>query len=684
MLPAMSGRVRLARTGLTVALTIAVFALDLVTPLGSGVWAGYHFPLWTCARRARGPFVLAAISTVLSAAGLVLSPAGIPFEVAAVDRVLGAGVLWGMAVLLVRRHRAEQARDDAERDRGQAFARVSDAVVALDTTWRYTYLNDRAAAIFGRTPSDLVGKHIWTEFPEGVGQPFHLAYERAMRDQQPLTLEEYYQPYDRWFENRIYPSADGLSIFFTDVTERHRAAAALRDERDFSNGVLDSLPGIVYCFDQQLRFRRWNRNFEQVSGYSATDIAAMQPLDFFDTNDHALVASRIQEVFECGSADVEADFLSKDGSRTPYFFTGIVTVLGGQRHLVGVGVDLSERRRAETRLRVSEERLRLALDAAQMGTFDWDIPTGNITWSRWHEELWGFTPGEFEGTYAAFASRVHPADLPGLDAEVAKCVADRTRFAREFRVVWPDGSVRWVTGSGEFASGEQGGPQRMRGVVRDTTARREDENAIRALVSYLQTVREEERAAIARDLHDDLGQMLTGLKMDLSWLGRHGTSRDKLDEMTGHVNHAIGLVQRLSSDLRPVVLDELGLAAAIEGHVRAFERRHGIRCHTELEEVPGLPSPTATAVFRILQEALTNVARHAGASDVDVRLGTDRAGLRLVVRDNGRGASLGQASGQHSLGLLGMRERAVDLGGQVTVSGVPGVGTTVDLIVPLV
>jgi PAS domain S-box-containing protein len=679
----MTDRRRAATTALVVAVTAGTFALDLLTPLGYGVWAGYHFSLWACAHRPRGPFLLAAVSTGLIAAGALLSPPGIPVAVAIVDRALGAAVLWGTAFLLERRYRAEEARDAAERERGQALARVSDGVVALDATWHYTYLNERAAATFGRTPSDLIGKHIWTEFPDGVGQPFHFAYERAMRDQQPLTLEEYYPPYDRWFENRVYPSTDGLSIFFTDVTERHRAAAALRDERDFANGVLASLPGIVYCFDEQLRFRRWNQNLEQVSGYSASDIAAMQPLGFFAAADHPQVAARIQEVFERGSADIEADLLSKDGRRTPFLFTGLATVLGGQRHLLGVGVDLTERRRSETRLRISEERLRLALDAAQMGTFDWDIAEGRITWSRWHEELWGFAPGEFEGTYAAFASRIHPADLPALDAEVARCLADHTRFACEFRVVWPDGSIHWVTGNGEFAFDEQGRPLRMRGVVRDSTARREDENAIRALVSYLQTVREEERAAIARDLHDDLGQMLTGLKMDLSWLGRHGASVDKLDEMTGHVNHAIGLVQRLSSDLRPVVLDGLGLAAAIEGHVRTFERRHGIYCRTQLEEEPDLPSRTATAVFRILQEALTNVARHAGATEVEVRLGTERARLRLVVRDNGRGATSDQASGRQSLGLLGMRERAADIGGQLTVSGAPGAGTTVDLMVPI-
>jgi len=120
--------------------------------------------------------------------------------------------------------------------------RVSDGFVALDRNWRYTYLNRQAAALFGRTPADLIGKHIWTEFPEGVGQPFHRAYEKAMAEQVFIEMEHYYAPWDRWFENRIYPSADGLTIFFREVTERKHAEAAARENEELlriQNRVLE-------------------------------------------------------------------------------------------------------------------------------------------------------------------------------------------------------------------------------------------------------------------------------------------------------------------------------------------------------------------------------------------------------------------------------------------------------------
>ncbi len=144
-----------------------------------------------------------------------------------------------------------------------------------------------------------------------------------------------------------------IAAFVVDITERRRAEEALREERDFTAAVLDSLPGVVYCYDESFRFRRWNRDLERATGYGAGEIASMSPLDLFAEDQKGLLRDRIGEVFEKGASSVEADFLSKDGTRTPYYFTGVSASIEGRPHLVGVGIDLSERKRAE------EEVLRL-------------------------------------------------------------------------------------------------------------------------------------------------------------------------------------------------------------------------------------------------------------------------------------------------------------------------------------
>ena len=144
--------------------------------------------------------------------------------------------------MVEREQTARQEAQQSQRMIKSILERVSDAFVALDVNWRYTYVNEKASQIFGRRPEDLIGKHIWTEFPEGVGKPFHQAYKRAVARQEMVELEEYYPPWDKWFENRIYASADGLSIFFRDVTERKKALAEIEEKERFSRLLIDSVP----------------------------------------------------------------------------------------------------------------------------------------------------------------------------------------------------------------------------------------------------------------------------------------------------------------------------------------------------------------------------------------------------------------------------------------------------------
>src|SRR5262249_42336417 len=209
------------------------------------------------------------------------------------------------------------------------------------------------------------------------------------------------------------------------------------------------------------------------------------------------------------------------------------------------------------------------------------------------------------------------------------------------------------------------------------------------LAAHLQSVREEERSRIAREVHDELGQALTGLKMDLAWLEkRNAESRstddldqiqEKLKELPGQVDAIIATVRQIAAELRPPVLDALGLEAAIEWQTQDFEKRSGISCRFQSSlKQTDLDPDRATAVFRIFQETLTNIARHADATQVNVQLREEGNKLILEVRDNGRGMT-----GGGSLGLLGMRERATMLDGEVNIIGRQGKGTVVGVRIPI-
>ena len=218
---------------------------------------------------------------------------------------------------------------------------------------------------------------------------------------------------------------------------------------------------------------------------------------------------------------------------------------------------------------------------------------------------------------------------------------------------------------------------------------RQSEENLRALAAHLQSVREEEQIRIAREIHDELGQALTGLKMDLTWLASGLTAdQQALLEKTGAmfrlIDSTIRSVRRIASGLRPEVLDEIGLAAAISWQARDFQVRSGIRCNVELPpEGPALDQARSTALFRIFQELLTNVARHAHATRVDVRLGVDGDTMWLQVQDNGRGLSEGKVNSSKSLGFLGMRERVLPFDGTIDIRGQRGRGTAVTIRIPL-
>ncbi len=228
--------------------------------------------------------------------------------------------------------------------------------------------------------------------------------------------------------------------------------------------------------------------------------------------------------------------------------------------------------------------------------------------------------------------------------------------------------------------------KRERERAEDSLRRSHDQ--LRALTGRLQSVREEERTRISRQVHDELGQDLTGLKLDLSWLsgrlrGARGLQR-KIRSMSAQVDATILNVRRIATELRPGVLDNLGLAAAIEWQADEFQQRTGIRCHMSIEVAEVIwEQDFSTACFRIFQETLTNIIRHAGATRVEVRLGQDGGDLVLTVKDNGRGITSEEISHARSIGLIGMKERAAQVGGAIEFLGRPGLGSTVTVRMPL-
>jgi len=823
--------------------------------------------------------------------------------------------------------------------------RVSDAFVAVDSNWRFTYMNQKAGEIFNCNPEKIIGKYIWEEFPDMVDTPFYKAYYIAIQTQRYIYLEEFYTPNGSWYENNIYPSADGLSVFFKDITERKKVDFALKQseqryrqliqempeavytcntdgyvvlynkaatrlwgaepvigkdkwggaarlftrdgvlierdksplaialkegttkmgeeviierhdgsrrnvlshhtllydtnnrvtgavnilvditerriadqkveiERSFSDSILNSLPGVFYVYNREGKFLRWNRNFETVSGYSADEVSRMHPLDFFDDNEKKLIEERIGAVFATGKAEVEANLLTKSGEKLPYFFNGYTGVFQGTDCLIGMGIDISARKKAEDEILKSEKRFRHTLDKMLEGVQIFD--------ANWRC-LYVNDAVALQGPYSKeeTAGRTLMENYPGIeDTELFKifeeCRNKDISKHIEYNFEFPDGSTKWFELSiqpnpdGLFVLsvdiderkkaaeaiqesekkyrylfnnnpaiiilwdletlkvlevnktaleeyGYNGDEFRLMSILdirpRDDYQRIRDfakvmisekegksrsvwrhlkkngevmfmdisshrmtynnrpailsvaENItqkllieeqlkksyddIRQLNSHLETIREDERAFIAREIHDELGQQLTALKMDASWLNKKIAASDpqtteRISSMLSLIDETVKTVRRIASDLRPGILDDLGLIAALEWQSTEFEKRTGVKLnfHTAIPEIE-LDKKCAIGVFRVYQEVLTNVARHAHANLVETNIEVVGNTFKMSVKDNGKGFDANEAKNKNTLGLIGINERVAMLNGTLELESHINKGTRVTISVPL-
>jgi PAS domain S-box-containing protein len=362
-----------------------------------------------------------------------------------------------------------------------------------------------------------------------------------------------------------------------------------------------------------------------------------------------------------------------------------------------LNADLELRVQARTaELRLSERRLAEAQRLARLGSWHWDIQTNHITWSDELFRIYGLEKGTGGISYDRYIASIHPDERAAVRANVDRTLENHRPFAYDHRIVRPDGSVRVLHAQGQAIEDEQGQLVALSGTGQDITERKRIEEEVnqsreqlRRLSAHLENAREEERARMAREIHDELGGMLTGLKMDVAQLRRalgapEPRVTEKLDNFSQSIDQTVQTVRRIASELRPSVLDDFGLAAAMEWQLGEFRRRSGLECVWEGSAGSlDLPPEAAIAIYRVFQESLTNIARHAHAKRVAVQVTASAGRLVLRVSDDGRGISPEEALGAKSLGLTGMRERISLLGGQVSVDGRAGQGTTVVVELPL-
>jgi PAS domain S-box-containing protein len=393
---------------------------------------------------------------------------------------------------------------------------------------------------------------------------------------------------------------------------------------------------------------------------------------------------------------VEFRTLDKTGNPKYLFRTETPIVENGRLVRVwGITRDVTELKLAEEQLRKSEERLRAVFENSAAGIALSDPASARLlSANAAFQKMLGYSEEELRAL--SFLDITHENDRETNRRLLAELLEGRRpSYEMQKRYQRKDGSLIWASIQVSMVPGTESIPQFCMAIVEDISERKRAQEELqhsfeqlRALTARLQGIREDERKSVAREIHDELGQALTAIKIDLASLVRElpaaqEQQRRRTDSILELVDQTIQSVRRIATELRPGILDDLGLVAALEWAAEEFEARTGTRCRLDL---PGddieIDQERATAMFRIFQETLTNVARHAKASEVGVRLAKHNGDLTLEVHDNGKGIDEEELSAGGSLGILGMRERAALLGGELGIIGAPQKGTTVRVRIP--
>jgi PAS domain S-box-containing protein len=610
-----------------------------------------------------------------------------------------AGSVCGIVTDLTehRRHQeliAAEALERAKRTEAEAGQRrianilesITDSFLSLDREWRITDANQRAAANFGRTRNELIGRVFWDISVQGDVRALDQQYRKAMTERVAVHCEGHSPIAEGTrFEQHIYPTPDGLEIYFRDVTQRRQAEDALRAANERIEMFFDSTTDRFFAFDSEFRLVYLNRHAEdQVRSLGKDPKALIGKVTWNEFQADPGLESAFRRVQADRTVITHEHFYPPleewvENRICPSSDGGVAVC---QRYI-------TDRKRAEAELRRSEALLAEGQRMSHTGSWVWTVASRQLFWSPEHYRICGVDPATFTPTFEAARQLIHPDDRVSANEAFDRLTAEGRAFEADFRFLRPDGSIRYVYSAGHPVVSDTGEVVEYVGTVADITERREAELARQVLLRRVVLAQEDERRRIALEMHDQFGQQLSALVLRLSTLRRECGGRTNLGEQLASLEL---IARQLDTDidlivsrLHPPALDDLGLVPALMNYVARWSVHFDI--HAELHAFgmePGLlTDEIETALYRLTLEALNNVAKHSQARNVDVLLDGRPDRVSLIVEDNGIGFDVSQPAGpRQRLGVIGMRERSMLLGGTLDVESNPGRGTTVVARIP--
>ena len=590
------------------------------------------------------------------------------------------------------------------------FSSTITPLMFLDRHFNVIRVNEAYAKAFRRSAHKFSGCNYFDIYPQpdlkeiftsvaATGEPFEAVSMPFILPDQPELGTTYWN----WTLTPLLEEHDKVeSLVFSleDVTETQKSHQALKAASLYTRSLIEASLDPLVTINRDGIIMDVNRGTELAIGLPREQIIGSDFSSYFTEPEKARAG--YEQVFSNGFVqDYHLAIRHCSGAVMDVLYNAAVykNSAGEVEGVFAAARDISERKRMENALIQSEQRLMIAQQIAHLGSWEWNIMSGEELWSDEMYRIFGYDPQAIMMTHDMSFNAIHPDDKDYVTQTVREALETGTSYNIDFRIIRPDGEVRYLNSQAELYMDEQGSPLRMVGSVLDITDRKnieielqESGQQLRFLSAQLLTAQEMERKRIAGEVHDELGQAMTVLKLRLRTIEKQlRQDQEKVKgeclDLLGYADGILKSVRRISRDLTPSVLDDLGLSAAVRWLVDNFRQNPDLNIELHADDIDSLvPKVLQINIYRILQECLNNCVKHAEARNITVSIRNNHDGLMLCVEDDGQGFNPYQQSSldasKKGIGISTMRERAMLLNGTIDITSREGTGTIITLQIP--
>lgn len=611
----------------------------------------------------------------------------------------------GLVIDISNRKKAEEELNKAQSLLRSSIEGQKDTILySIDTNYQYLYFNKaHKDAIKHAYNKDIkIGINALECITSNEDRKFAKeCYDCALNGESHSNIQQYGADELVYYESFLNPILNeqgeivGVTCLVRNITERIQAEEAVHESYQFNKQIIEGAQEGIVVYDRNLRFQVWNSFMERLTGVSANETLGKKPLDIFPFFEGRHIINNIEKAMKGENTNsIEFHFTIPSTGATVWALEVSSPLYSFNGEIIGVISiirDITERKQAEADLNESLNLFYTLFNSSPNANALIRISDNKfIEVNQQFLELTGYTIDEikeksfnefgiinYTGLHKTMRTEIHKSDNPKVyEAEIIKKTGELRSALVSIEVISINHEDFILTNLIDYTE---------RKTVE--TENKEIKESLENLNQHLVEVREKERALIAREIHDQLGQSLTALKIDLMWLRDKNSSNlalnQKLRNMIDLVSETIRDVQRISSDLRPAVLDDIGLSAALEWYCEGFASRTGLQIQMEIDDVQTGNMQVNLTIYRILQESLTNIIRHAKAKNVSIKFNENNKGITLLIQDDGIGIPKEKIKSFKSFGIMGMFERIKQLGGQMEITSQDGVGTNVSIYIPL-